>query len=61
MLEEFEMDGETVMMAPGSGFYSSNTFGKQEVRIAYVINKESLKRAMVILERALSVYPGRTN
>ena len=61
MLEDFDMDGETVMMAPGSGFYSSNTFGKQEVRIAYVLNEKSLRRAMEILERALSVYPGRTN
>ena len=61
MLEGFDMDGETVMMAPGSGFYSSNTFGKQEVRIAYVLNEKSLRRAMEILERALSVYPGRTN
>ena len=60
LLKEFSYEGETVMFAPGSGFYSTPGAGHNEVRIAYVLNVEELKRAMVILEKALEEYPGRT-
>lgn len=59
LLEEFEFNGQTVMMAPANGFYSTPGKGKQEARIAYVLNKESLKNAVTCLEEALKVYPGR--
>ncbi|HRP52190.1 MAG TPA: pyridoxal phosphate-dependent aminotransferase, partial [Fluviicola sp.] len=58
LLEEFEYEGQTVMMAPANGFYSSTGAGLQETRIAYVLNKESLKKAVICLEKALEVYPG---
>ena len=61
LLESFEYKGSTVMMAPASGFYSTPGLGKQEARIAYVLNKESLKNAIKCLEEALKVYPGRMN
>ena len=61
MLEEFEYQNETVMMAPASGFYSTKGIGKNEVRIAYVLNIGDLKRAVECLKVALKVYPGRTN
>jgi len=60
LLEEFDYEGETVMMAPASGFYSTPGKGLTEARVAYVLNKESLERAVTILEEALKVYPGRT-
>lgn len=60
LLEDFELDGETVMMAPASGFYSSADEGKQEARLAYVLEKKSLVSAVKCLEAALKVYPGRT-
>lgn len=60
LLEDFEYNGQTVMMAPANGFYSTPGAGKQEARIAYVLNKESLKNAVKCLEEALKVYPGRT-
>lgn len=60
LLEEFDYEGATVMMAPASGFYSTPGMGKQEARIAYVLNKESLAKSIKILEEALKVYPGRT-
>ena len=59
MLEEFNYEGETVMMAPGSGFYSTRAFGEKKVRIAYVLKEEDLKRSVKIIEEALKVYPGR--
>lgn len=59
LLEEFEYNGKTVMMAPASGFYSTKGLGEQEARIAYVLNKESLKEAVQCIEEALKVYPGR--
>ncbi len=59
LLEEFSYENETVMMAPASGFYSTEGAGKQEARIAYVLNRESLVRAVKCLEEALKVYPGR--
>jgi len=60
MLEEFEFQNATVMMAPASGFYSTKGVGKNEVRVAYVLNLEDLKHAVECLEVALNVYPGRT-
>jgi aspartate aminotransferase len=61
LLESFEFNGETVMLAPATGFYSTPGSGTNEVRLAYVLNKEALKRAMICLEEALKVYPGKTN
>lgn len=59
LLSDFEYEGCTVMMAPGTGFYTEPGLGKNEVRIAYVLNKEDLKHALVVLAKALEVYPGR--
>ena len=59
ILSDFEYKNQTVMMAPASGFYSTPGLGKQEVRIAYVLKKEDLARAMETLAEALKVYPGR--
>ncbi|MEZ5014712.1 MAG: pyridoxal phosphate-dependent aminotransferase [Chitinophagales bacterium] len=59
LLEDFNHNMETVMLAPGTGFYSTPGAGKDEVRIAYVLNKEDLHKAMDCLEAALQVYPGR--
>lgn len=61
LLEEFDYNGESVMTAPGTGFYSTPGLGKDEVRIAYVLNKTDLDAALTCLEEALKVYPGRTN
>ena len=58
-LSEFQYKGATVMMAPASGFYTEPGEGKHEVRIAYVLNKEDLAKALVCLEKALEAYPGR--
>ncbi|WP_294675474.1 pyridoxal phosphate-dependent aminotransferase [uncultured Fluviicola sp.] len=58
LLEEFEYEGQTVMMAPANGFYSTPGAGLQEARIAYVLNQDSLKKAVVCLEKALEIYPG---
>ncbi len=60
-LEEFQYEGATVMVAPASGFYSESGLGHNEVRIAYVLEKEELKKAIMILGEALKVYPGRIN
>ena len=59
ILEKFEYNNQTVMMAPASGFYSTPGAGKNEIRLAYVINKEDLKSAVNCLEKALQAYPGR--
>lgn len=59
ILRDFEHENQTVMMAPASGFYSTPGLGKQEVRIAYVLKKEDLAKAMETLEAALKAYPGR--
>lgn len=56
LLEDFDLDGETIMVAPASGFYSTPLVGKNQVRIAYVLNKESLLKATNILKEALKVY-----
>lgn len=61
MLESFDHNGETVMMAPATGFYSTPGQGKQEVRMAYVLNTDDLNKAMDCLTAALQEYPGRTN
>ena len=58
-LSEFEYEGETVMMAPASGFYTDPSKGRNEVRIAYVLKKEDLRRALFVLGKALEAYPGR--
>ena len=60
LLESFAFNNQTVMLAPASGFYSVPELGKHQVRIAYVLNQESLKNAMSCLEESLKVYPGRT-
>ena len=58
-LNEFRYEGETVMLAPASGFYTEEGEGRQEVRIAYVLCKEDLARALLVLRKALEKYPGR--
>lgn len=60
LLESFEHNGATVMMAPATGFYQTPGLGKKEVRIAYVLNEDAIHKAMDCLEAALKVYPGRT-
>ena len=57
-LSDFSYEGETVMMAPASGFYSTPGMGRDQVRIAYVLKKEDLLRALFILEKALEAYNG---
>ena len=59
LLEEFEFNNETLMVAPAAGFYSTKGEGYNQVRIAYVLNQESLKNAINCLEEALRLYPGR--
>ena len=59
LLEKFNCNGKTVMLAPATGFYSTKGRGLDEVRISYVLNVEDLKEAMKCLEEALKVYPGR--
>jgi aspartate aminotransferase len=58
-LSDFRYEGETIFMAPATGFYVTPGLGTNEVRIAYVLNKEDLDKALTILEKALEVYPGR--
>lgn len=60
MLEEFEYKKQTVMLAPAAGFYFNTNLGRQEVRIAYVLNLNDLKNSMECLRRGLEAYPGRT-
>lgn len=60
-LTDFNYEGETVMMAPASGFYTTPGAGKTQVRIAYVLKKEDLQRALVVLKKALEQYPGRVD
>lgn len=59
LLEDFEYEKQTVMLAPATGFYATPGLGKNEARIAYVLKKEDLKNAVKCLEEALKVYPGR--
>ncbi len=58
-LTDFDFEGETVMMAPAAGFYTTPGAGRNQVRIAYVLNKHDLQRALVVLQKALEAYPGR--
>lgn len=60
LLVDYNFNNETVMLAPATGFYSDSSKGKDEVRISYVLKVEDLKKAMICLEEALKVYPGRT-
>ena len=60
LLEDFDLNGETVMVAPATGFYSTPNTGINQVRIAYVLNRDSLQKAIDCLEAALKIYPGRT-
>ena len=59
-LSDFQYEGETVMMAPAAGFYTTPGAGRDEVRLAYVLKKEDLVRALSVLRKALEAYPGRT-
>lgn len=59
LLESFNYNNQTVMLAPATGFYGTPGLGKQEVRLAYVLNTDSINAAMDCLEKALEVYPGR--
>lgn len=58
-LEHFEYNGQTIMLAPASGFYTTPDMGRNEVRIAYTLKKEDLAKALVVLGKALEAYPGR--
>ncbi len=60
LLEDFDLNGETLMVAPAAGFYSTKNIGKDQVRIAYVLNRNSLQKAINCLAQALKLYPGRT-
>ena len=59
LLEEFNYNGETVMVAPMAGFYATKGLGTNQIRLAYVLKEEDLKHALVCLEKALETYPGR--
>ena len=59
LLEDFALDGETVMVAPASGFYATEGLGKNEVRIAYVLDEERLTRSVKILGAAIEAYNAR--
>ncbi|SFF91680.1 pyridoxal phosphate-dependent aminotransferase [Prevotella sp. KH2C16] len=58
-LEEFSYEGETVMMAPAAGFYTTPGLGRDQVRMAYVLKRDDLERALLVLRKALEAYPGR--
>src|SRR5690606_25902884 len=60
MLEEFDYNNQTVMMAPATGFYSDTRLGEQQVRLAYVLCLEDLASAISCIEKGLENYPGRT-
>ena len=60
LLESFNYKGQTVMLAPASGFYGTPGLGKQEVRLAYVLNTSAIEAAMDCLEQALAIYPGKS-
>lgn len=61
LLESFDYNGATLMLAPATGFYGTEGLGKNEVRLAYVLNVDAINNAMDCLEKALEVYPGRKN
>lgn len=58
-LTDFEYEGQTVMVAPAAGFYTTPNAGINQVRIAYVLNKDDLHKALIVLQKALEAYPGR--
>jgi aspartate aminotransferase len=58
LLESFDYNGETLMLAPATGFYNTQGLGKNEIRLAYVLNRDAINNAMNCLEKALEVYPG---
>jgi aspartate aminotransferase len=60
-LSDFEYEGQTIFLAPASGFYTKPELGRNEVRIAYVLQKEDLQKAMIVLEKALEEYNGKSN
>lgn len=60
LLESFSFNNETLMLAPGTGFYATPNLGKQEVRLAYVLNSDEINKAMDCLQEALKQYPGKT-
>lgn len=60
MLRDFSYDGQTVMMAPASGFYINTELGKSQVRLAYVLNEKDICNAMNCLRKGLEAYPGTT-
>jgi len=60
-LRDFEYERQTVFMAPASGFYTTEGVGRNEVRMAYVLKKENLAKALKVLAEALKAYPGKTN
>jgi aspartate aminotransferase len=60
LVRDFDVDGQTVTIAPADGFYATPGLGRDEVRIAYVLEEAKLRRAMEIFAKALAVYPGRT-
>jgi len=60
LLEDFAFEGKTIMLAPATGFYGTPGLGKDEVRLAYVLNKADINAAMDCLEKALAIYPGKT-
>jgi len=59
LLESYNLNGETVMLAPGGGFYSDSSLGKNQVRIAYILEKESIKKSVEIIKSALKEYKNR--
>ncbi len=59
LLESFEHEGQTLMLSPGSGFYASPELGKNQIRIAYVLNSTDLNKAMDCLEKAIEIYPNK--
>ena len=61
LLEDFNFNNETVMLAPATGFYATPGSGKNEVRISYVLKVDDLKQSIVCLDEALKVYPGRVD
>ena len=60
LLSQFSLGGETVMLAPASGFYSNPDLGRKQVRIAYVLGEAALRKSLAIIEAGLAQYPGRT-
>jgi aspartate aminotransferase len=55
-LTDFQYEGQTVIMAPGSGFYTNPEDGRHQVRMAYILNKEDLAKAVLVLRKALEAY-----